>query len=952
MQLQSTSSHTELLQQIIRLLGKILGNVIRGNNGEAMFQRIEQVRRTAVGLKRQKNGADGDTLSATLSTLNADEAETVARAFTYFLHLANIAEDHVLRIHWELPKTNGQNVPTSLAYALNSALNHHSPQEVLQTLSNSCIMPVLTAHPTEVQRQSTLALHREIASCLEELPITTNSLDSSINNKLIRTLDGLITTLWQTRLLRPHTLTVEDEIDNALAYYPLTFFKIIPELYLDTFEQLSSFEQQHNNNPDPALQLERRPPTQQPLFLRMGSWIGGDRDGNPKINAHTLKTAAQRQGRCIFDFYLSQLKALGTELSVAESLSPPNAQLQQIATESQDRSPHRLDEPYRRACIHIYARLDATCLTLTGERRAIHPTYAAPSYEDANEFLADLQSIAESLQQSQAQAIINLRLGPLIQAVRVFGFHLATIDLRQSSDVHTRVLDELFSAAGCQHQGQVVRYSELKEQDKIEFLRAELRNARPLVSPWLEYSEETRKELAILRMAAQMRERFGAKLIQQYIVSHTEQLSDLLAVLVLQQETGLIKPQQRCPAMPAVMVVPLFETIPDLKRAPEIMAAWFKLPEVMERIKQCHQGIQEVMLGYSDSNKDGGYLTSNWSLYQAELQLLDVFRRHNVRLRLFHGRGGSVGRGGGSSFDAILAQPAETVGGQIRLTEQGEMIQSRYKNEFIGRWHLEMFVSATLQATLSSQKRTNNEHRLIKKYGPTMDYLSDLAEQAYRDLVYHTPGFDEYFFSATPILEISDLKIGSRPAARRNQYRIEDLRAIPWSFSWAQCRLPIPGWYGVGAALTKYLNEGIPSEPTSTINERLKTLQNMATQWPFFYTLLSNMEQVLAKTDLRIGKAYSTLPKDQTLANNIYQRIEQECQRCLWALEAITGQGLLDHQPELRATLDERFAYIDPLNYLQIELLKQYRTQHPDQRIRTAIHITINGIATGLRNSG
>src|SRR5699024_2797517 len=441
-----------------------------------------------------------------------------------------------------------------------------------------------------VQRQSTLALHRAIARCLETLPDTNNnnSSDLQINGKLARTLDGLITTLWQTRLLRPHTLTVEDEIDNALAYYPLTFFKVIPELYLNTFEQL-----------DTQLALGPQATDKQsftdPLFLRMGSWIGGDRDGNPKINAHTLKTAAQHQGRCVFDFYLNELKALCTELSVAESLAPPSAALLQLAADSQDQSPHRRDEPYRRACIHIYARLDATCLQLTGERRAIHPTYAATAYTDANNFLDDLRCIAQSLQQSQAQSIINLRLGPLIQAVRVFGFHLATIDLRQSSDVHARMLDELFSAAGSHYQGQPVRYSALNEHDKIKLLRAELRNARPLVSPWLKYSSETRKELAILRMATQMRQRFGSQLIQQYIVSHTERLSDLLAVLVLQQETGLAQPQNHDVQTNEVMVVPLFETIPDLTRGPEIMAAWLALPEVKTRIERCHNGIQEVM---------------------------------------------------------------------------------------------------------------------------------------------------------------------------------------------------------------------------------------------------------------------------------------------------------------------------------------------------------------------
>lgn len=970
MPLQSNPSHAESLQQIIRILGKILGNVIHRNNGAPMFQRIEQLRRTAVGLRRQSIDQDSGPLTQALSNLPPKEAQTVARAFTYFLHLANIAEDHVLSSQWA--QSAGAD-HTSLEYGIRHALKHHQPQTLVNFLEKSCIMPVLTAHPTEVQRQSTLALHREIAACLQTLP------------RLEQKLDGLITTLWQTRLLRPHTLTVGDEIDNALAYYPLTFFKAIPELYLKTFTLLAQHGADvpaHNAAQAPtaakqsaakgttkaaALAVSAPPAAQQaqangPLFLRMGSWIGGDRDGNPKINAHTLKVAAHRQGQCIFDYYLSALKALGTELSIAESLAPPTAALLQLAAQSQDHSPHRLDEPYRRACIHLYARLDATCLQLLGNRRAIHPTYAATPYQQASEFLTDLNCIADSLQHSHAQSIIDLRLGPLLQAVRVFGFHLATIDLRQSSDVHRRVLDELFSAAGTLYRGAPLHYAQLNEQQRIEVLLQELHNARPLVSPWLDYCAETQKELAILRMAAKMRRRFGPQLIQQYIVSHTEQLSDLLAVLVLQQETGLIKPHSHNPADQGLMVVPLFETIPDLGRAPKIMDQWLQIDLVKERIDGLQDGIQEVMLGYSDSNKDGGYLTSNWSLYQAETELLKIFRRHQVRLRLFHGRGGSVGRGGGSSFDAILAQPAETVDGQIRLTEQGEMIQSRYKNEFIGRWHLEMFVSATIQASLGSQKRKHNEEHLVAEYGPVMQFLSAQAEQAYRNLVYETPGFNDYFFAATPILEIADLKIGSRPAARRAQHRIEDLRAIPWSFSWAQCRLPIPGWYGVGTALTQYLQQGLGQDDDTTEKQRLETLQKMATQWPFFYTLLSNMEQVLAKTELSIGKAYSKLVTDQSLAKAIFTRIEQEYLRCLWVHEAITEQPLLAHNPELEATLNERFAYIDPLNYLQIELLQRYRddsslTGQTDddearQLIRSSIHITINGIATGLRNSG
>lgn len=945
MQQQSTVADMDPLRKIIRLLGKVLGNVIYRNNGPAMFKLIEQLRQTAVTLRRQGQADNQQELAAALAGLELGQAQTVARAFTYFLHLSNIAEDHVQSIKWQDP--DGQPPAYSLTHGLEQALAHHGLDDLCAFLQQSCIMPVLTAHPTEVQRQSTLALHRDIARCLT--PLLHAQQSASTRQRLNTQIEGLITTLWQTRLLRPHTLTVEDEIDNALAYYPLTFFKIIPELYQHTAQWL---------NQQLPTAKQKRPPLSPGRFLRMGSWIGGDRDGNPNINAQTLQTAAHRQSQCALDFYLTELKALGTELSIAQSLAPPTAALLQLSELSQDASPHRLDEPYRRACIHIYARLDATCAQLYGERRAIHPTYEAPPYACAKDFLADLQTIAVSLRHSHAEQIIALRLAPLIEAVQVFGFHLATIDLRQSADVHTRVLDELFQRAGVQYPGTAVCYAELNDQARTELLLQELNTARPLVSSWLSYRPETEKELAILRMAAEMRRHFGVELIQNYIVSHTKRLSDLLAVLLLQQETGLILPDADHPAARGLMVIPLFESLEDLEQAAVIMDQWLQMPLIKNRIRHSQQNIQEVMLGYSDSNKDGGYLSSNWALYRAEVALRQVFDRHGVRLRLFHGRGGSVGRGGGSSFDAILAQPAGTVNGQIRLTEQGEMIQSRYKDEVIGRWHLEMFVSATLQASLGSHKRKDSEARLLQKYQHTMDFLSAQALQTYRDLIEHTPGFDEYFFNATPIREIAALKIGSRPAARNHQQRIQDLRAIPWAFSWAQCRLPIPGWYGVGTALMHYLEHGLPTEKDSDPEHRLLRLQHMATQWPFFYTLLSNMEQVLAKTDLAIGRAYSGLMPDQIQAARIFERLAQEYKRCLYVLELITGHGLLGQNPELHNALQHRFAYIDPLNYLQIELLKKFRTlpaeDSPDERnqMRTAIHITINGIATGLRNSG
>jgi len=837
-------------------------------------------------------------------------------------------------------------------------------RKILRALDDMNIVPVLTAHPTEVQRKSTLDLHREIA---RQLLHNDDSLTPWEQQTSQQRLTGLIGTLWQTRMLRQQKLTVLDEIDNALGYYEHTFLKAIPRLY----QELANLLEAEDRNP-----LRARPALL-PAFLTTGSWIGGDRDGNPNVDATTLEQALLRQATHVFRYYLDEIKALGTELSMSRTLVDISPALEALSIESRDTSLHRIDEPYRRACIHIYARLAATAQRTLERPLAARPTYEAEPYTDPTEFETDLGIIAESLEANHGNAITHLRLGELRQAVRVFGFHLATLDMRQSSDVHERVLDELFSAAGVRQNGQIVRYLKMDETQRIELLRSELAQTRPLYSPWLQYSEQTNKELTILRMAARCRSRFGPRAINQYIISHTETLSDLLEVLVLQQETGLLRPDalqanpgrasrgnsagERAARLSAgLMVVPLFETIPDLERAPGIMAAWLDLPEVKQRVQGAQQGIQEVMLGYSDSNKDGGYLTSNWSLYCAERELVEVFQKRRTRLRLFHGRGGSVARGGGPSFEAIIAQPPGTVNGQIRLTEQGEVIQGKYKDAEVGRWHLENIVAATLEASLTPPAEAARlENERLRKYFRAMRWMSEQAQTAYRQLVYGTKGFTEYFFAATPISEIAELNIGSRPASRKSTQRIEDLRAIPWGFSWAQCRLMLTGWYGVGTALKRYMEDGCEGAP-DTAEARLAQLQEMAREWPFFRTLLSNMEQVLAKTDLTIARRYAGLVANKRLRDRIFETMENEFKTTLSMFRRICGHDLLEHDPQLAAALLERFAYIDPLNHLQVELLRRHRKRGPtpvtendaESRSQRAIHMTINGIAAGLRNSG
>ncbi len=942
----STENKITPLRQDIRTLGKTLGDVIKESEGNKVFNVIEKLRKSAVKFRRQGEDTDGKLLKKQIKRLDQNEVNSVVRAFSYFLHLSNIAEDREqTRRQHHIWQTNHKATAGSLLHAIELLQNSgQSNSQIRKSLSKACIMPVLTAHPTEVQRKSTLDLHQSIAHLLRAMDMPAAPFEK---NQQTEQLTGLISALWQTRMLRQNKLTVADEIENALSYYTSTFFSTLPQIHLDMATLLRKQSRS-------VFDVDNQP---LPPFAMMGSWIGGDRDGNPNVNSDTLEQALLRQCAHVLRYYLNEVHALGAELSISHSLMEISDELDQLSKISQDPSSHRIDEPYRRACIHIYARLAATATNLTGRKLARRQTYPAPSYANAQELAHDLNVVRSSLDQNHGALVARLRLAHLCQAVEIFGFHLATVDLRQSSDVHERVLTELMEKANITLDGKPVNYSKLTEEERIRVLRQELKEPRPMVSPWLEYSAETQKELDILRMAAKCREKFGNAAIKQSIVSHTETLSDLLEVLVLQQETGLIAPtvDLKHPS-PGLMVVPLFETIPDLERGPSIMDQWLSLPEVAARVKHSQDGIQEVMLGYSDSNKDGGYLTSNWSLYQAELSLVEVFKKHRTRLRLFHGRGGSVGRGGGPSYDSILSQPPGTVNHQIRLTEQGEIIQGRYKDAEVGRWHLELFIAATLEASV---KKADSEQNFAQNYGATMAWLSDQARQAYRALVYDTKGFNEYFFASTPIREIAGLNIGSRPSARKASQRIEDLRAIPWSFSWAQCRLPIPGWYGFGSAINNYLATGGPDQSLSK-KDRLLRLQTMAKEWPFFRTLLSNMEQVLAKTDLVIGQAYSELVPNAKLRKQVFTCIADEFHATKNAFEAITEHNLLAQDEQLQAALDERFAYIDPLNHLQVELLQRLRTekeQTPPQneqesRAQRAIHMTINGIAAGLRNSG
>jgi phosphoenolpyruvate carboxylase len=928
------------LFQDIRYLGRLLGDVVREQEGDAVFDVVETIRQNAVKFRREDDSSAALALEKQLRALTPEQTMSVVRAFSYFSHLANIAEDRHhnrrRRIH-----AMGGSAPQAgtVACALERfALAGTVDGETLKRFfDHALIVPVLTAHPTEVQRKSILDGEHEIARLLAERDQPLTARERAQNEALLR---ARVTTLWQTRMLRDSRLTVADEIENALSYYRATFLREIPALYADIEEALA---ERH----ELAARL--------PVFFQMGSWIGGDRDGNPNVTAETLEHAVTRQAAVIFEHYLEEVHALGRELSVSNLLAGCSDALKALAQASPDQSPHRVDEPYRRSLIGVYTRLAASVRVRLGEgavplRSAGHgaPPVRATPYADATEFVRDLNVLIDSLNAHHGATLIGPRLAPLARAAEVFGFHLASIDLRQSSDVHEAVIAELFKRAGVH-----ADYAALPEADKLRLLLAELEQPRLLRSPYLEYSPLVQSELGVLEKARVMRERFGAPAIRNYIISHTETVSDLVEVLLLQKETGLLEGTlggKRAHPRSGLMVIPLFETIPDLRNAPVIMREYFALPGVGALI--AHQGSeQEVMLGYSDSNKDGGFLTSNWELYRAELALVALFKERGITLRLFHGRGGTVGRGGGPTYQAILSQPPGTVEGQIRLTEQGEVIASKFSNPEIGRRNLETVVAATLEASLLPH---GNAPANLPAFEETMQALSDAAMAAYRALVYETPGFTDYFFSSTPIAEIAELNIGSRPASRKLQdpkdRRIEDLRAIPWGFSWGQCRLLLTGWYGFGSAVAAHL-EGAASEALRT--RRLATLKKMYKTWPFFSTLLSNMDMVLAKTDLAVASRYAQLVEDKKLRKHVFERIVAEWERTTQALAEITGKDArLADNPLLARSIKNRFPYLDPLNHLQVELLKRHRSGDTNARLSRGIHLTINGIAAGLRNTG
>lgn len=922
-QTYSLSDEKDLpLTKALGSLAQLLLETIKAQEGENIAKDIEFAHQMSFNREAQIfDGRDQDTQIADIvRQIPMDKIAVWARAFGHFSQLANIAEDlHRHRRRRVHSLTGSEPQHGSILAAIHALMRKGiSFEQIWALLEETTIIPVLTAHPTEVKRQTIMDCHREVTMLLQQKE-SHLTVDERRDNA--KALERVILTLWQTRQIRPRPLQVYDEIEHGMVFFRSTFLKALPKLYHDLEEQLNQYA-------DEKIEL--------PCFFKIGSWIGGDRDGNPHVDADVLEYAISRQAGVVLDFYYQQCQKLGAELSMSidlVSVSDGVIKLANLAAEKGNIS--QIDSPYRLALMWIRARIFATTQQLGRYQQPLaYLSYTAPPYVSADEFLEDLEILSTSLLSHYGEKLAEGRLKRLKRAIALFGFHLTSLDVRQHSSVHERVLGELLK-----HVGLCVDYMGLDEMARQALLAKILQDPLALIDLNGTYSEETTKELAILQMIAHLQAKYGQKALPNYIISTSREVSDLLEVAVLLKAVRLftLAPTPHC----SMHIIPLFEMINDLQNCGHIMQSLFALPIWQIHLNQHHR-LQEVMLGYSDSNKDGGYLTSNWTLYQAELTLIDVFKKAQVRLRFFHGRGGAVGRGGGPSYEAILAQPPGAVAGQIRMTEQGEVIAAKYANPIVGRRNMETLIAATLTSSFPSKRQTKMD---TQKRHQILERLSHRANEVYRQLVYENPQFIQYFLEATPFQEISRLNIGSRPATRHALRTPADLRAIPWVFSWSQCRLMLPGWFGFGTAVAEYL-----AEQGDTALMELRALYK---EWSFFRTTLSNMEMVLAKVDLPIAERYAKLLQDQTLAETIFAKIKAEWQATHTQLLRIIEQdALLINNPMLARGLSHRLPYLKVLNHLQITLLQKIRQGEQNEEINQAVLLTINGIAAGLRNSG
>ncbi|MGA9674761.1 MAG: phosphoenolpyruvate carboxylase [Mycobacterium sp.] len=911
---------TEPMRADIRLLGTILGDTVREQNGDEVFDLVERARVESFRVRHSE--IDRAEMSAMFDGIDIHLAIPIIRAFSHFALLANVAEDiHRERrrgIHVEAGEPP-QDSSLAATYA-KLDLAELDSATVADALKGALVSPVITAHPTETRRRTVFVTQHRINELMRLHAEGHTETDDGRNIEL--ELRRQVLTLWQTALIRLSRLQITDEIAVGLRYYASAFFQVIPKVNAEVREALRARW--------PDADLLSGP------ILQPGSWIGGDRDGNPNVTADVVRLATGSAAFTALAHYLAELDHLEQELSMSSRLLTVTAELAALADGCEDEA--RGDEPYRRALRVIRSRLSATATEILDQQPLHLLDLGVPAYATPAELRADLDTIDASLRTHGSGLLADDRLARLREAVHVFGFHLSGLDMRQNSDMHEEVVSELLAWAGVHPD-----YSTLPEDERVELLTGELSTRRPLVGDPAQLSELARSELGVVAAAARAVEIYSPAAVPNYVISMCQSVSDVLEAAILLKEVGLLDasgPEPYCP----VGISPLFETIDDLHNGASILHAMLELPLYRAMVAARGES-QEVMLGYSDSNKDGGYLTANWAVYRAELALVEVARKTGIRLRLFHGRGGTVGRGGGPSYQAILAQPPGAVNGSLRLTEQGEVIAAKYAEPQLARRNLESLVAATLESTLLDMEGLGDT---AEPAYAVLDEVATLARRAYSELVHETPGFVEYFKASTPVSEIGSLNIGSRPSSRRPTESIADLRAIPWVLAWSQSRVMLPGWYGTGSAFEQWIAAGPESE-----SERVEILHDLYERWPFFRSVLSNMAQVLAKSDLGLAASYAELVSDESLRDRVFNKIVDEHQRTIAMHKLITGQDdLLADNPALARSVFNRFPYLEPLNHLQVELLRRYRSGDDDELVQRGILLTMNGLSSALRNSG
>ena len=882
-----------IIQEEIQILTEMLLKATQKLISEDTFEKI-------VELKALADEKNYEKLNLIIKDLTQEEMEIVANFFSILPLLINIAED--VDLAYEVNYKN--NIGESYVGKLSESIKNIKDKNILENIN---VVPVLTAHPTQVQRKTVLDLTEKLHSLLRKHRDVKNGLINE--RKWKNAIQKHIEILTQSDIIREKKLKVANEITNVLEYYNLSFIKAIAKLMTEYKLLL-----EENN-----IELKNETP------ITMGMWIGGDRDGNPFVTAETLNLSAMKQCELITTYYIEKLNSLYRTFSMSSHVTKGSKELEELANRSSDTSEYREKELYRKAISYIKEKLENTREYLLQDKEL------EDKYFTADEFIDDLTIIEKSLLENKGEILVTGEFEELLNVVKIFGFYLASIDMRQDSSVYEASVAELLSSANIEKD-----YSSLSEEEKCELLLKQLKeDPRPLsINDENKQSEELRKELAIFRTARKLKDKLGDNVIKQNIISHTTSVSDLLELAIMLKEVGLVGSD-----FARLQLVPLFETIEDLENSYEVMDKYLSLDIVKKWVRD-NRSYQEIMLGYSDSNKDGGYLSSGWSLYKAQQELSSLGEKHNIKVTFFHGRGGTVGRGGGPTYEAITSQPLKSINDRIRLTEQGEVIGNKYGNKDAAYYNLEMLVSATINRMIAEQK---SPFSMFDRFGEVMDKVVNRSYDIYRDLVFGNEHFYDYFFESSPIKAISSFNIGSRPAARKTITEIGGLRAIPWVFSWSQSRVMFPGWYGVGSSFKEFIDE----DP-----ENIETLRYMYKNWPFFQSLLSNVDMVLSKANMDIAFEYAQLCEEEEV-RNIYQIILHEWQLTKDIILMIEEQDeLLAENPYLKESLDYRMPYFNVLNYIQLELIRRQRTGQLSADQDKLIHITINGVATGLRNSG